>query len=74
MYSFLVLGLIPGTNIEISFWAWLVLMAGLLIAFKLYRKRVMKLIADWWRSLDEIDELDPMHASRFHRRLNLTAR
>ena len=75
MYSLLVLGLIPGTDIQISFWAWMVLMAGLLVAFKLCHRRIMNFLADWWRSLDEADSLsDPLHASRLHSRLRLTAR
>ncbi len=35
MYDLLVLGLIPGTNITISFQAWLILMACLPFAIKL---------------------------------------
>ena len=29
MYTFLVLGLIPGTNIQIGFWGWIIIMVGL---------------------------------------------
>jgi hypothetical protein len=29
MYSFIVLGIVPGTNIQISFQAWLLMLAGL---------------------------------------------
>lgn len=32
MYSILVLGLIPGTDIQISFWTWVVIMLGLPLA------------------------------------------
>ncbi len=32
MYTFLVLGQIPGTNIQISFQVWLVILAGLVLA------------------------------------------
>lgn len=75
MYSFLVLGLIPGTNIQISFWAWMVLMAGLLIAFKIYRRRVTNYLVSWWRSLDEVeDSSHGIHASQLHSRLHLTVR
>jgi hypothetical protein len=75
VYSLVVLGPIPGTDIQISFWAWIVLTAGLLVAFKLYHARIMNFLADWWRGLDEVDALaDPLHANRLHSRLHLTAR
>jgi hypothetical protein len=40
MYSFVVLGIIPGTNISISFSAWLAA-AGLLVLVS-FRKRVVR--------------------------------
>ncbi len=75
MYSLLVLGLIPGTNIQINFWAWIGLMTVLLILFRIYGRRVMNFVVAWWRSLDYIDDpRDPLHASQLHSRLHLTAR
>lgn len=75
MYSLLVLGLIPGTNISISFQAWIILMLGLAIAFKFYRRRVLEYLAMWWRSLEGIEDTRRVvHASQLHRRLHLTAR
>jgi hypothetical protein len=47
MGNLLVLGLIPGTNIEISFQAWLVLMAVLPFAYKRSKPRLLR-----WR--DEV--------------------
>lgn len=79
MYSLLVLGLIPGTNIQIGFWAWVGLMICLLIIVKLYWRRARSLATsffqDKWQSLYDEDGLhDPWHASRYHRRLDLKAR
>lgn len=75
MYSLLVLGLIPGTNIQIGFWAWMGLMVSLLIILRLSWHRIGASIAKRWRNLYEEDGLhDPWHASRFHRRLQLRAR
>lgn len=39
MYEFLVLGLIPGTNVRISFGAWIVISAAILILVR-YRKNL----------------------------------
>ena len=76
MYSFLVLGLIPGTNIQIDFWAWIILMAGLLIATVLLKQYVLRLVANWWHQFDETDgaSRQPLHASQLHQRLRLMAR
>ena len=77
MYDFLVLGLIPGTNIQIGFWASIGLMIGLVIAYRLYRRRLFKLIEDWWHQFDEEaggSARKPLPASRLHRRLHQMAR
>ena len=75
MYSLLVLGLIPGTDIQINFWAWLILMAGLIVAFKLLHKRVVNFLADLWKRLDYVEGVRrPLHATQLHSRLHLTAR
>jgi hypothetical protein len=65
MYAFLVLGLIPGTNIQISFQAWLVIAPLLLVAAIVLSPRVLK----WWRKFNE-DQASrrPLHASRLHLR------
>ena len=75
MYSLLVLGLIPGTNIQISFWAWIGLMIGLVLAFMLSRHRLANFLADSWKRLYYVDGArHPLHASQLHSRLHLTAR
>jgi len=63
MYSVLVLGLIPGTNIQVSFAAWLVI-AGIVcvmasIVWLEYRKRQGEL----W-----LPPHYPKHASQLHQR------
>jgi hypothetical protein len=69
MYTFLVLGLIPGTNIEISFWAWIIIMAFVAIAGYRLRSRVVRYVTTWWQQLDE-DEFarQPLHANQLHLR------
>lgn len=63
MYSFLVLGLIPGTNIQISFQAWLGIMAGLPFAAAFMRPL-------WHQRLSEsvARQRQPLHASQLHLR------
>jgi hypothetical protein len=58
MYSFLVLGLIPGTNIRITFSAWLALVALIVVAglrIRFGRPQVVRQI---------------LPAARLHRRFN----
>lgn len=75
MYSLLVLGLISGTNIQISFWAWIIIMATLIVAFKLLHKRIANFLIDWWKRLDQIEGVRrPLHANQLHSRLHLTVR
>jgi hypothetical protein len=69
MYTFLVLGLIPGTNIQIGFWTWIILMVGLsIIAYRL-KPRIILYVGSWWRQFDE-DSVTrkPLHANRLHLR------
>ncbi len=69
MDNVLVLGLIPGTNIAISFQVWIALGMALLTvtpARRIYVHRQLAIIRSAMRQ--------PMHASQLHRRLNLTAR
>lgn len=70
MYTFLVLGLIPGTNIQIGFWAWLIIMLALLLAFRKAKPHLMKLIAIWWHQFDDAEAScrKPLHANRLHLR------
>ncbi len=71
MYSFLVLGLIPGTNIQIGFWTWIVLMLVLAIAFKRYKRHLIKHLGHWWHQFDEEIEgmpRQPLPANRLHLR------
>jgi hypothetical protein len=65
MYAFLVLGLIPGTNIQISFQAWLVIAPVLLVAAIILRPLVLR----WWHKFNE-DQVSrrPLHASQLHLR------
>ncbi len=68
MYSFLVLGLIPGTNIQINFWAWIIIMVGLTIAAYRLRPRVVRLISNWWHQFDDESTRQPLHANQLHLR------
>lgn len=71
MYTFLVLGLIPGTNIQINFWAWLIIMVALIPAFRKAKPHVIQHVGNWWRQFDDINESGqrkPLHASRLHLR------
>lgn len=71
MYSFLVLGIIPGTNIQIGFWAWIILMAGLIIAFRRYKQQLIALVENWWHQFDEDAEGSarrPLPANQLHLR------
>lgn len=70
MYSFLVLGLIPGTNIQISFQAWLVIMP--LLAVFLFMLRVpLRRIIELGKATAPHEAID---ANLLHHRLQHTAR
>ena len=70
MYTFLVLGLIPGTNIQIGFWAWIIFMAGLAVVVYRLKTRIVSFLESWWRQFDEDKAIarKPLHASRLHLR------
>ena len=70
MYSFLVLGLVPGTNIQLSFQAWLVVMAVLLLLAPLIKILLKRLIEFGKASAPS----QPLHANLVHHRLQHTAR
>ncbi|HEX5744237.1 MAG TPA: hypothetical protein VFX84_02190 [Candidatus Saccharimonadales bacterium] len=71
MYSFIVLGIIPGTDIQIGFWPTMGLIAASLVAFKIYKPRLTRVIRDWWHQYDDVEDPAhrPPHASSLHRRL-----
>lgn len=71
MYDFLVLGLIPGTNIQIGFWTWIIIAGGMFVAYRHYKQHLIELIARWWHQFDEDIEgvpREPLHANRLHLR------
>lgn len=65
MYSFLVLGIVPGTNIQITFTTWLIL-ALLLGSVYVIRNRVQ--ISLSLESLAHHADQRGVHASQLHRR------
>jgi len=71
MYSILVLGLIPGTNIQISFKAWLIIVAGLLVLAPVLIVSLKRLIA-FGKANTSYPQ--PLHANLLHHRLQHTAR
>jgi hypothetical protein len=68
MYSFLVLGLIPGTNIAISFQVWLVVMVVALVGFMIVRKRIEQFIISIVDEMFGTPQRQPLHASQLHLR------
>ncbi|MEK7599752.1 MAG: hypothetical protein AAB462_01825 [Patescibacteria group bacterium] len=68
MYSFLVLGLIPGTNIAISFQVWLIIMAASLIGFMRARTRIEQFIVNIVDEIFGTPQRQPLHASQLHLR------
>jgi Sec-independent protein translocase protein TatA len=71
MYSFLVLGLVPGTNIQIGFWTWIIIMVVVTVVFRHYKQHLVESLNKWWHQFDEDVEnvpREPMHASRLHLR------
>ncbi|HUY85285.1 MAG TPA: hypothetical protein VMU97_02095 [Candidatus Dormibacteraeota bacterium] len=70
MYSFLVLGIIPGTNIQLSLQAWLVIIAVLPFVAPRLKAPVRELIELGKAPTPHL----PQHASQLHHRLQRTAR
>lgn len=65
MYSFIVLGQIPGTNLSISFEAWILI--TILAAYFVFRKR--KKISRFFDELENPHKYrKPLHANRLHQR------
>jgi len=65
MYTFLVLGLIPGTNVQITFQAWLAIMAVLPFVAILAKSPVHRLLELGKAAEPRL----PLPASQLHRRL-----
>jgi len=70
MYSVLVLGLIPGTDIQISFQAWLATITLLPLVVMAVRLLIRSLSA----MQRGFESRLPLHASQLHHRLHQTAR
>ncbi len=66
MYSFFILGRIPGTNISISFEAWLIIMAVVGFAAYRYWPRINKFVRD---TEQRLLARKPLHANQLHRRV-----
>lgn len=68
MYTFIVLGIVPGTNIRITFGDWLqlaVLIFAAIVTIKLYRKLEPLMFSQ----LNQLQtERSPLHASQLHQR------
>lgn len=65
MYNLLVLGLIPGTNIQIGFYAWVVLVLAVFIAVYFMHKKIIAIIN---RPDFEFEIRKPLHANQLHSR------
>ncbi len=64
MYSFFVLGIIPGTNIAISFQVWLLLTAAVFVGTIIAKPRFMRYINENFVN----PRPEPLHASQLHLR------
>jgi hypothetical protein len=71
MYSILVLGLIPGTNIQISFQAWLAILAVLTLLAPFLKRYVSRLVKF---GKETAASYEAPHASLLHHRQQRTAR
>jgi hypothetical protein len=69
MYSLLLLGIVPGTNLQINFQGWLNLTGLIFAGAMLYRLRQQH-----QRLTMANAPRRPLHASQLHQRLHLTAR
>lgn len=60
MYSFLVLGLVPGTNIQINFNTWLYALSAAFLSYGIYRRM---------HTLGSVSVVrQPLYASQLHNR------
>lgn len=70
MYSIIVLGQIPGTNIRISFLAWMYVVGFMIIALCMAKLYLMhRTLVD-----DGFYTRTILHANQVHQRINLSAR
>lgn len=69
MYSFLVLGYVPGTSLQINFQGWLDIASLLAVAFMIRQYLKHRQLVNEW-----VQVRQPLHASQLHRRLTPTAR
>jgi len=69
MYSLLVLGIIPGTDVAISFQAWLIILAMLGLLLVIFRSPLHQA----WESGKQAARL-PLPASQLHLRIRQTVR
>jgi hypothetical protein len=67
MYSFIVLGLVPGTNLQITFQAWLLVLAAVLALIVVIRVSYRLIVQ---LSMETIDVHQPLHANQLHSRLS----
>ena len=65
MYNFIVLGIIPGTNIQIGFYAWIILAITLFTLYYLFHKRIMDFFN---QPQNELEVRTPLHANQLHYR------
>ena len=63
MYNFIVLGYVPGTNLQLTFQAWLIIYGLAAVAFALYK------LSQLHRELSlNVFTRQPLHATQLHRR------
>lgn len=63
MYNFIVLGIVPGTDLQITFGAWLKLLEVVAIVYGMMRLKTLHqtLFIQTWERV-------PLHANQLHRR------
>lgn len=70
MYSFLVLGIVPGTNIQITFQGWTTLMLSVSAIALLLKLGLMQLSHKLaYSEIDNSRQRQTIHASQLHNRL-----
>ncbi len=70
MYNVIVLGFVPGTNVQISFQAWLAITIGLPVLFLISRSLIQWLASVRHASFVRL----PLPANQLHLRIRQTAR
>jgi sulfite exporter TauE/SafE len=66
MYSFIVLGLVPGTNLQITFQGWLLILTAALLLILTLRAGMQQL-RSFVSTTDQLHQ--PVHARALHPRL-----